>query len=221
MSSEIEKPIIPQAPILYGIDPSVTYKWVPSKFRKEFLDKVAEKVWTSIEGIKDEKERAIVIRRDYVDRFRGRVVAAKGSPWVEVGPLSSDLSLRLEIANATYRNRLAQANAETEREIEAVRAKKIPAKRKESEIQEIQRRAKDENAARGFASFDSELIQEVLSDAVRGWSGFLKPFVSWDESGQYLPPDDKCDLFWDIRSNNAWKDAEFESFESAPDLQQV
>jgi hypothetical protein len=221
MSSEIEKPNIPQAPVLYGIDPSVTYKWVPPKFRKEFRDKLADRVWESIKDIKDEKERQIVIRRDYVDFLRGRQVAMKGSPWVEVGPLSSDLSLRLELANATYRNRLALANAETEREIEAVRATKAPAKRKDQEIKAIQRRAEDENAARGYASFDSGLIQEVLSEAVRTWSGFVKPFVSWEESGQYLPPADKCDLFWDLRSNNAWTDAEFESFESAPDLQQV
>lgn len=221
MSSEIEKPSIPQAPVLYGIDPNVTYKWVPLKFRKEFQDKLADRVWESIKEIKDEKERQIIIRRDYMDRLRGRVVALKGSPWVEVGPLSSDLSLRLELANATYRNRLALANAEKDREIEEVRAKKTPAKRKEQEIKAIQRRAEDENAARGYASFDSDLIQEVLSDAIRGWGGFVKPFVSWEESGQYLPPQDKCDLFWDIRSNNAWTDAEFESFESAPDLQQV
>ena len=221
MSSEIEKPSIPQAPILYGIDPSVTYKWVPAKFRKEFQDKSVTRFFERIKDIKDEKERALVIRRDYVDVYRGRIIAEKGSPWVEVGPLSSDLSLRLEIANAAYRNRLALANAETDREITAVRAEKIPAKRKETKIKEIRRAAEDANAARGFASFDSDLIQEVLSEAVRGWSGFIKPFTSWEESGQYMPAEDRCDLFWDIRSNNAWTTTEFESFESAPDLQQV
>jgi hypothetical protein len=221
MSSEIEKPSIPQAPVLYGIDPSVTYKWVPAKFRKEFQDKLSERVWESIKGIKDKAERDIVIQRDYVGRLRGRKVSEKGSPWVEVGPLSSDLSLRLEIANGAYRGRLALASADLEREIEAIQAKKIPAKRKEAEIKAIRRRAEDENVDRGFSSFDADLIQEVLSEAVRSWGGFVKPFMSWEESGQFLPPEDKCDLFWDIRSNNAWTDAEFESFESAPDLQQV
>jgi hypothetical protein len=191
MSSEIEKPNIPQAPVLYGIDPSVTYKWVPPKFRKEFRDKLADRVWESIKDIKDEKERQIVIRRDYVDFLRGRQVAMKGSPWVEVGPLSSDLSLRLELANATYRNRLALANAETEREIEAVRATKAPAKRKDQEIKAIQRRAEDENAARGYASFDSGLIQEVLSEAVRTWSGFVKP----------LSPEKRVDSTYLLRTN--------------------
>jgi len=221
MSSEIEKPTIPQAPVLYGIDPSVTYKWVPMKFRKEFKDKLTERVWESIKDIKDQTERDIVIQRDFVSRLRGRKVAEKNAPWVKVGPLSSDLSLRLELANASYRNCLALANAETDREIEAVRAKKISAKRKEDEIKAIRRRADDENTARGFSSFSADLIQEVLAEAVREWGGFVKPFVSWEESGQYMPPEDKCDLFWDIRSNNAWTDTEFESFESAPDSQQA
>lgn len=221
MSTEIEKPIIPAAPALYGIDPSVTYKWVPEKFRKEFDDKEWAKVWEAIKDIKDEKESRLIIQRDYVDRFKGRKVAAKGSPWIKIGPLSSEVALRLEMANSVYQNRLALANAETEREIQAVQAKKISAKRKDAEIKEVRRRAQDANIARGFAAFDPDLIEDVLSDAVRGWEGFVKPFTTWEECGQCLPPVDKRDLFWDIRSNNAWKDVEFESFESAPDLQQV
>ena len=219
--SSIEQPNIPTAPTLYGIDPTVQYKWTPAKFRQATADKLWARVWESIKGIKDDKEREIIIQRDYVAPLRGRRVAAPGSPVVLVGPLSSDVSLRLELANATYRNRLDMANRETAREIEAIKAKAIPEKRKALEIKEIERRAKDENAARGFASFDSDLIQEVLADAVRGWEGFVKPFVSWEESSKYLPAEDKCDLFWDIRSNNAWSNVEFESFESAPDLQQV
>lgn len=222
MSSEITSPIIPQAPTLYGIDPTVTYKWVPSKFRDEFRDKAFVKFWEANKlDEKDEAERNIIIRRDFVEPLRGRRVAAKGSPWVEVGPLSSDLSLRLEIANSTYRRQLASANLETEDQIKAIQAKKIPAKRKADEIRLIERRAKDENVARGTAAYGSELIQEVLADAVRGWEGFRKPFVTWEESGQVMPPADQYELFWDIVNNNAWSSAEFESFESAPDSQQV
>lgn len=221
MSSENEKPNIPTAPTLYGIDPSVTYKWTPAKFRQAALDKLWIRVWESVKDIKDAKEREIIIQRDYVEPLRARRVAPPGSPVIEVGPLSSDVALRLELANATYRNRLDMANRETASRIEAIKAKAIPEKRKAAEIDDIQRRAKDENAARGFASFDSDLIQEVLADAVRGWEGFVKPFVSWEESNKYLPAEDKCDLFWDIRSNNAWSNVEFESFESAPDLQPV
>lgn len=221
MSTEIEKPIIPTAPALYGIDPSVTYKWVPEKFRKEFDEREWAKIWETIKDIKDDKEAKLIIQRDYVDRFKGRRVAAKGSPWVEIGPLSSEVALRLEMANSVYQNRLALANAETEREIQAIQAKKISVKRKEAEIKEARRRAQDANIARGFAAFDPELIEDVLSEAVRGWEGFVKPFTTWEECGRCLPPVDQRDLFWDIRSNNAWKDVEFESFESAPDLQQV
>jgi len=222
-SSETTAARIPQAPILYGIDPSITYKWVPLKFRKTFLTKAFQKAWNDakLDEIPDEKEREIVIQRDFVEKYRGRQVAETGSPWVEVGPLSSALALRLEVANTIYQRQLTLAKDATQKEITAVEAKKIPKEKRDKLLREIQRRAEDSNVARGTSAYDPDLIQDVLAGAVRGWAGFVKPFATWEESCDVMPSEDQYELFWDIVNANAWTSVEFESFESAPALQQV
>lgn len=224
MSSEkIEVPHIPQSPVLYGIDPTVTYKWVPLSFRKEFFDSAFAAFWerAGLSEIKDKAERDIIIDRDFTPKYRGRRVAAKGAPWVEIGPIPSELAMRLETATAIYQRQLSAANRETELEIEAIRKRKLSKDRMASEIRTIERRAKDENIARGTAIYGAELIQEVLSATVRGWNGFVLPFVSWEASSGVMPSSDQYELFWDIVHNNAWTATDFESFESAPDSQQV
>lgn len=223
MSSEkIETPNVPQAPILYGIDPSVTYKWVPVKFREEFFLSAFEEFWKQrgLEAMED-GERSILIEKEFRERFRGRRVAPKTAPWVEVGPMSSEVGLRLETASSYYQQNLRLAKEEKARQVDAVKAKKLSKAKEAAAIKAIEAEHIAANVTRGTSAYPPELIHDVLSDVVRGWGGFVKPFTTWEECAAVLPAADKYELFWDVVSNNAFTQTEFESFEFAPVSQQA
>lgn len=209
--------------MLYGIDPKRTFNWSPSQFRKSFLDREFERVyaWLESQEIKGEQERSLVFQREIVEKYRGRRVVEKGSPWIRIGPLPNELSLQLEAARTAYRRQINQANAVATSEITAIQKRNIPDRVKVREIKKLERQCVDANIVRGSRVYEPELVNDVLAAAVLGWGGFVVEFVDWDTSALVLPADWKYELFWDIVDGNSWVDTELLSFESEPGLQSV
>ena len=214
----------PGAPMLWGIDPDLIFRWAPISFReppKGFEKDYTEAEKKDAEALKkaaatnpeaaNEKKHIKAVIRKYAGQRWG---IPEGAPILHLAPLSEKTAQSLHAAKALYTQMLTIAREELDaNKTEIDKDKELSAEAKKVAKAALDLEARKENVKRGLDAYDSDLRSRVLSESVKGWENFRKPFSNdWSKDSLVLPMTIKDEAFDTIAEGAIFTGEEEEGF---------
>lgn len=209
----------PTAPILWGIDPTVKFKWTPEEFRLPPIgwNERVTKLRPTEEALKVKEvadkylEDLRALRREYIGVARP---VKAGAPILYLKPLSERLSLRLQAASTLFERKLALARTWLDEDVKKIEDDaNLSADQVEKAIREIDRAAAFDNEQRRREIFDEDLRFDVLAECVDGWENFRATWTGkWEKDAKAIPAKWKDEAFAAIRVGSVFTEDEQEGF---------